>query len=246
MRFARRHFMLACACALTASGGLAVPAGAAADTATTGAPTGGTAAPGNAPATTSTGNVALTSSPGALVNRSMRLSGTVPARLAGRTVVIQLLNTDGSWTTVAQATADPTGRFAARWRPGRSGRFTLRAAVGSTSQTRATPAAAIGQAHVTVYPSAIATWYGPRSGRVETTACGVSLTKSTMGVAHRTLPCGTRVELFYAGRIVRVPVIDRGPYANNATWDLTVAAAGALNFIDVGVDRIGALVLRGR
>ena len=67
-----------------------------------------------------------------------------------------------------------------------------------------------------------------------------------MGVAHRTLPCGTRVELFYAGRIVRVPVIDRGPYANNATWDLTVATAGALNFLDVGIDRIGALVLRGR
>jgi rare lipoprotein A (peptidoglycan hydrolase) len=41
-------------------------------------------------------------------------------------------------------------------------------------------------------------------------------------------------------------VIDRGPYANNASWDLTIATSDALNFTAVGVDRIGALVLRGR
>src|SRR5947208_16826444 len=149
MRLARRHFMLACACALTASGTLALPAGAAADTATTGGPTGGTAAPSDAPPTKSTGDVALTSSPGALVNRSTRLRGAVPARLAGHIVVIQLLHSDGSWTTVAQAVTDSTGRFAARWRPGRSGRFTLRAAVGGAGRTRATPAAAIRAARVT-------------------------------------------------------------------------------------------------
>ena len=54
---------------------------------------------------------------------------------------------------------------------------------------------------MTVYPSAIATWYGPRGARAERTACGVSLTQTTLGVAHRTLPCGTRVELYYRGRI---------------------------------------------
>jgi rare lipoprotein A (peptidoglycan hydrolase) len=41
-------------------------------------------------------------------------------------------------------------------------------------------------------------------------------------------------------------VIDRGPYANNASWDLTIATSNALNFTSVGVDRIGALILRGR
>ena len=44
MRLARRHLVLACA--LLAGGLLALPARAAADTATAGVPTGGTAAPG--------------------------------------------------------------------------------------------------------------------------------------------------------------------------------------------------------
>jgi len=243
MRLAPRHATLACA--LLAAGALALPAHAAADTATAGVSTGGTAAPGGGAAAPAPGDVVLTSSPGALVNRPMRLRGRVPARLAGRTVSIQLLNPDGTWTTVAQATADGAGNFSARWRSRRSGRFTLRAAVGGLGRAGATPGADTGQARVTVYPSAIATWYGPRSGRAEQTACGVRLTKATLGVAHRTLPCGTRVELYYRGRTITVPVIDRGPYANNASWDLTVATSDALGFTSVGIDRIGALVLRG-
>ena len=43
-----------------------------------------------------------------------------------------------------------------------------------------------------------------------------------------------------------MPVIDRGPYANHASWDLTLATSDALGFTDVGVDRIGALIGRGR
>jgi rare lipoprotein A (peptidoglycan hydrolase) len=50
-----------------------------------------------------------------------------------------------------------------------------------------------------------------------------------MGVAHRTLPCGTRVAIHYRGRSVTVPVVDRGPYTS-ATWDLTEATAQALGF----------------
>jgi rare lipoprotein A (peptidoglycan hydrolase) len=59
-----------------------------------------------------------------------------------------------------------------------------------------------------------------------------------MGVAHRTLPCGTRVEIYYRGRSVTVPVVDRGPYTS-ASWDLTQAAAQALGFD--GRDWIGVL-----
>jgi hypothetical protein len=243
MRLARRHATLVCA--LLAAGALALPAHAAADTATAGVSTGGTAPPSGGAAAPAAGDVVLTSSPGALVNRSLRLRGSVPVRLSGRTVLIQLFNANGTWTTVAQAAADRNGNFSARWRPKRSGRFTLRASVNSIGRAVTTPAGDIGRARVTVYPSAIATWYGPRSGRAEQTACGVRLTKTTLGVAHRTLPCGTRVELYYRGQTITVPVIDRGPYANNATWDLTVATSDALNFTDVGLDRIGALVLRG-
>jgi rare lipoprotein A (peptidoglycan hydrolase) len=38
-------------------------------------------------------------------------------------------------------------------------------------------------------------------------------------------------------------VIDRGPYANNADWDLTGATANALGTTSVGVATIGAVPL---
>jgi hypothetical protein len=73
----------------------------------------------------------------------------------------------------------------------------------------------------------IATWYGPGLFGNET-ACGKLLTRRTMGVAHRTLPCGSRVVLRYRGRHVRTRVIDRGPFSHGARWDLTQATARAL------------------
>lgn len=50
-----------------------------------------------------------------------------------------------------------------------------------------------------------------------------------VGVASRTLPCGTLVLVAYKSHHLTVPVIDRGPYAKNgAAWDLTWGAASAL------------------
>jgi len=77
--------------------------------------------------------------------------------------------------------------------------------------------------------SDIATWYGPGFFGNQT-ACGQTLTRRTVGVAHKTLPCGARVVVRYKGAYLRTRVIDRGPYANNATWDLTQAAAKRLGF----------------
>jgi hypothetical protein len=67
-------------------------------------------------------------------------------------------------------------------------------------------------------------WYGPGfygSG----TACGQTYTKVIMGVAHRSLPCGTLVTFRNPdnGRQVTVPVIDRGPYVAGRTWDMSRA-----------------------
>lgn len=76
---------------------------------------------------------------------------------------------------------------------------------------------------------ALATYYGPGLyGR--RTACGTLLTRTTVGVAHRTLPCGTRLEVQYGGRRAVVAVIDRGPFTIGITWDLTAAAARLLRF----------------
>jgi rare lipoprotein A len=81
-----------------------------------------------------------------------------------------------------------------------------------------------------VYRLAEASWYGGGGGL----ACGGSLTSSTLGVANKTLPCGTLVTLRYNGRSVRVPVVDRGPYVAGREFDLTEATKQALGFGDTG------------
>jgi hypothetical protein len=84
-----------------------------------------------------------------------------------------------------------------------------------------------------------ATWYGP-GFYGNRTACGKRLTKETIGVAHRTLPCGTRVAFAYRGRWVRAKVIDRGPYRKGHKWDLTSALAKRLGAIKAGSARLKA------
>jgi rare lipoprotein A (peptidoglycan hydrolase) len=65
-------------------------------------------------------------------------------------------------------------------------------------------------------------------------ACGGRLDRDQLGVASRTLPCGTLVAIAYRGRMVHVPVIDRGPFVEGRTWDLTGATAEALRFPGLG------------
>src|SRR5271155_2509737 len=78
-----------------------------------------------------------------------------------------------------------------------------------------------------------ATWYGPGLyGRH--TACGQVLRPSTVGVAHRSLPCGTTVEFAYHGHYLITQVIDRGPYTRGNSWDLTNGARMALGFNGAG------------
>jgi rare lipoprotein A (peptidoglycan hydrolase) len=78
-----------------------------------------------------------------------------------------------------------------------------------------------------------ATWYGPGLYGKQT-ACGMRLRRTTLGVAHRTLPCGKRVTFYHAGRFLTVPVIDRGPFRRGVEWDLTAAAAKRLGFLATG------------
>ncbi len=65
-------------------------------------------------------------------------------------------------------------------------------------------------------------------------ACGGVEHVAELGVANKTLPCGTMVTFVYNGRAVRVPVIDRGPYIAGREWDLTGATAEALHFPGLG------------
>jgi rare lipoprotein A len=83
-----------------------------------------------------------------------------------------------------------------------------------------------------VHPTGIATWFGPGFFGKET-ACGQTLTPGVVGVANRTLPCGTLDRDGYHGHRLTVPVLDRGPYSHiGADWDLTAGAAQALGITE--------------
>jgi rare lipoprotein A (peptidoglycan hydrolase) len=100
------------------------------------------------------------------------------------------------------------------------------AATGGAAAPAGTPAPPSG-----LGPSAIATWFGP-GFYGKHTACGQKLTPRVVGVANRTLPCGTLVQVTYSGHTLTVPVLDRGPYSHHASWDLTAGAAQALGITE--------------
>jgi rare lipoprotein A (peptidoglycan hydrolase) len=134
----------------------------------------------------------------------------------------------------------PDGSFLARWRTDEIGSFAVRALVAGT-QAQAADAAPL-TTSVTVYRPARATWFGPGFyGRH--TACGQVMSHALLGVAHRTLPCGTPVAVFFAGKAITVPVIDRGPFANGAHYDLTSATAQAVGMTETST--IGVVPQRG-
>jgi len=120
--------------------------------------------------------------------------------------------------------------FSLRWAPDRIGNYAVRAYGVHDRRTRAAVSAA---RRLTSYRQAGASYYGPGlygNG----VACGGTLLPNTLGVANKTLPCGTRVKLRYRGRSVTVPVIDRGPYVAGRDYDLTEATKLRLGFPGVG------------
>ena len=78
----------------------------------------------------------------------------------------------------------------------------------------------------------LASWYGP-GFYGNKTACGQVYTAEIIGVAHRTLRCGTMLVLEYRGRTMTVPVIDRGPYIAGRTLDLSAATRLAMGCPDL-------------
>ena len=146
--------------------------------------------------------------------------------LSGRVVFLQTLGNRG-WNTVTHARTNARGRFRMNYAPGRLGSQMLRLRFAGDTRDQATRHR-LGT--MNVYRLAGASWYGGGGSM----ACGGQLTSSTLGVANKTLPCGTLVTLRYDGRTVRVPVVDRGPYAAGREFDLTEATKQALGFGGVG------------
>lgn len=131
---------------------------------------------------------------------------------------------------VRGVTTKANGTFALRWVPGRTGSYSVRA---YGLHDRRVSASTSAPRKLTAYRLAGASYYGPGlygNG----VACGGTLEPGTMGVANKTLPCGTMVKLRYHGRTVTVPVIDRGPYVAGRDYDLTTAVKDKLGFPGVG------------
>ncbi|MFL5899131.1 MAG: septal ring lytic transglycosylase RlpA family protein [Solirubrobacterales bacterium] len=103
---------------------------------------------------------------------------------------------------------------------------------GATSTTASAPAGE--ELAFSPFRYAGASWYGGPSIWGRSTACGRTLRPNTLGVAHKSLPCGTTVKFVYHGHALVTQVIDRGPYVKGRAWDFTKAASEALGFEGVG------------
>lgn len=233
-------------------------AGLSGDSTAPGSGTGGSAfvQAANGQVSTSGGGITLRTVESGLLKHGLRFTGTAPAGDAGRVIDIErAVDAAGTrWVLVADATVNSQGGFSVVWRANHAGRLAIEAVLGSptgTSTARRTArtgaaapvprGAATPALTVTVYRPARASFYGPGFWGQQT-ACGETLTRSTLGVASRTLPCGAQVEILYRGRSITVPVIDRGPYASGITWDLTEATASALGIN--GTTTIGTIGAR--
>ncbi len=160
----------------------------------------------------------------------IRVRGRLAPGFGGRRVRLQLATGRG-WRTVDRTLTGRGGRYRAAWRASGSGRYRLRVKFAGDGRNSAVSRTLRGR--VFVYRPSAASWYGPGLYG-NSTACGGALTYGRLGVAHKTLPCGTKVTIRYHGRSVTVPVIDRGPYAGNREWDLTAATKSRIGFGSTG------------
>ena len=142
-----------------------------------------------------------------------------------------------SETEIARSVlTDRNGRYTMLF-PDGGGRYVLRKRLGAPVSAPArlhvsgapggTTRRSLGR--INVFRTAYASWYGP-GFYGQRTGCGGTLRPGELGVANKSLPCGSKVTVRHNGRTVRVPVIDRGPYVGAREYDLTEATADRLGF----------------
>jgi hypothetical protein len=152
---------------------------------------------------------------------------TVSGRLlpeVGRRKVRLFGRSGGGWHWLTSTRTGRHGGFRLRYRAGQLGSQQVRAFFhGDRLNTHTSRW--VGQ--LTVFRQSLASWYADGGA----TACGFH---ATMGVANRSLPCGTKVTFRYGGHQVTAVVDDRGPYVGGREWDLNQNTAGALGFAGVG------------
>ena len=157
---------------------------------------------------------------------------------AGKRVVVTGAARPGTAGVVASLQVKRDGRWRTldRDRTGSAGTYILRDRVRQPMSAPARVLVGTARRHVgrlNVYRTAYASWYGPGLYGNHL-GCGGRLSPSHLGVAHRTLPCGSKVTLRRGTHTVRVRVIDRGPYVAGREYDLTEATARKLRFTGHG------------
>ncbi len=162
-----------------------------------------------------------------LAGDAMSATGSLRPWLRGARVTLDLL-LGRRWVSVAHTRTGARGRFALRYLPPSTGSWLAQVRYrGATAAETVTRRLGV----LSAFRAADASWYGGGGGM----ACGGELTSSTMGVANKTLPCGTWLTIRYGDHSVRVQVVDRGPYVAGREFDLTEATKRALGFEGVGV-----------
>ncbi|HEY6525930.1 MAG TPA: septal ring lytic transglycosylase RlpA family protein [Solirubrobacteraceae bacterium] len=199
---------------------------------------------GNVMVSTSGDGITLRTNASGILRKGLTFTGTAPTQFAGQTIEIQRSGhqTNWTWANTVSATVGSDGTFSAVWQTNHIGQFAMRAMT-SDSSSQAQTASITPPLTTTVYRPSRATEYGP-GFYGKKTACGQRLGRGTIGLANRTLRCGESVAVYYHGKTLVVPVIDRGPYANGADWDLTVATGKALGI--KGTAQIDAVSLPSR
>jgi len=154
---------------------------------------------------------------------SVHVGGRLLPALPGRRVRLEGRGAHG-WHTLSTGRTGARGRYRLSLAPDAADGQSLRVVFGGDSRNARAMRPA---GRVTVLHPALASWYEDGGN----TACGFH---AGLGVANRTLPCGTKVRLSYGGRSVTAVVDDRGPYTGGREWDLNQNTASALGFDGVG------------
>ncbi|HEV2820835.1 MAG TPA: septal ring lytic transglycosylase RlpA family protein [Solirubrobacteraceae bacterium] len=169
--------------------------------------------------------------------RTARVTGTLLPGFAGRKVILERRDANG-WRTLDRATTREGGRFTLSHLQQRSEAFEVRVRF---EEDEINTGWHDEPGRMAFLSRDGASWYGPGFyGR--RTACGQTLTGDIKGVAHKTLPCGTKVVFKRGDRTVTARVIDRGPYVAGRQWDLAPAVKRALGYSGDG--RVWAAVDR--
>jgi hypothetical protein len=161
--------------------------------------------------------------------RTARVGGRLTPAAPGRTVTLERRGARG-WKTIDKARTSRTGRFTLKYRTRAVDTAQVRVRFSGSRDVRG-KSRRVGR--LNVFRPALASWYGPGLFGNKL-GCGGTLNAGTIGVAHKSLPCGTKLVLRKGSRIVRAKVIDRGPYVGAREFDLTQATKQRLGFGSTG------------